>query len=134
MDKNFALHEESFALKELGFDEPCLAWFSDRSIRIVGVNGCALSSLPVNSNFNGDDEFVTAPLYSQVFRWFREKYNIDSFVKHLYKSTIKVGYYFGIDQYKGVAFQTDFDAWYQTYEEAELACLKKLIEIVKNNE
>ena len=76
MNKEFVPYEEALSLKELGFDEPCLAWFSDRSIRIVGVNGCALSSLPVNSNFNGDDEFVTAPLYQQAFRWLYQKLDI----------------------------------------------------------
>lgn len=68
---------------------------------------------------------------SMAFRWFREKYNLDSFVKHLYKSTIKVGYYFSIDEYKGIEFQMDLDDYYKTYEEAELECLKKLIQIVK---
>jgi hypothetical protein len=79
MNKEFVPYEESLALKELGFDEPCLSWFSDRSIRIVGVNGCALSSLPVNSNFNGDDEFVTAPLYQQAFRWLYKQLGRDGF-------------------------------------------------------
>ena len=115
MNKEFIPYEQALELKELGFDEPCFAWFGPTGI------------------FNDWDTTETiAPLYQQAFRWFREKYNLDSFVKHLYKSTIKVGYYFGIDEYKGVEFQMDFDAWYDTYEEAELECLKKLIEIVKN--
>jgi hypothetical protein len=79
-----------------------------------------------------DDGYIYAPTFSQAFRWFREKHNLDSFVKHLYKSTIKVGYYFGIDQYKGIEFQMGLDDCYKTYEESELACLMKLIEIVKN--
>ena len=137
MDKNFTPYEESLALKELGFDEPCLSWFSDRSIRIVGVNGCALSSLPVNSNFNGDDEFVTAPLYQQAFRWFRKEHNLRSFVdtrvydvdspnQWIYDFQIKMG--------NGVDTQPFYSGDFDSYEEAELACLKKLIQIVKNNE
>jgi hypothetical protein len=137
MNKEFVPYEEALALKELGFDEPCLAWFSDRSIRIVGVNGCALSSLPVNSNFNGDDEFVTAPLYQQAFRWFRKEHNLRSFVdtrvydvdspnQWIYDFQIKMG--------NGVDTQPFYSGDFDSYEEAELACLKKLIEIVKNNE
>jgi hypothetical protein len=77
------------------------------------------------------DNIIRTELNACVFKFFREKYNLDSFVKHLYKSTIKVGYYFGIDEYKGVEFQMDFDVWYNTYEEAELECLKKSIGTVK---
>ena len=134
MDKNFTPYEESLALKELGFDEPCLSWFSDRSIRIVGVNGCALSSLPVNSNFNGDDEFVTAPLYQQTFRWFREKHDLlsDVGISANRKNDTKKWMYSIIYLDKNTYIYSE--ETYNTYEEAELACLKKLIEIVKNNE
>ncbi len=126
MEKEFIPYAEALALKELGFDEPCIGFFENN-----GKNNLLVTD---SVNFRNSDlqiEGVSSPLYQQAFRWFREKYNLDSFVKHLYKSTIKVGYYFGIDQYKGVEFQMDFDAWYNTYEEAELECLKKLIEIVK---
>jgi hypothetical protein len=137
MNKEFVPYEESLALKELGFDEPCLSWFSDRSIRIVGVNGCALSSLPVNSNFNGDDEFVTAPLYQQAFRWFREKHNLCGEVYTVNMGAID--YTFQIrDLYSEDVKHNNFEAYtggyigtFLTYEEAELACLRKLIELVK---
>ena len=127
MKKEFIPYEQALALKELGFDNETLKSY-DTSVVVL------------DGKYLLDDWYdvkrvntVKAPLYQQAFRWFREKYNLDSFVKHLYKSTIKVGYYFGIDEYKGVEFQMDFDAWYNTYEEAELACLKKLIEIVESN-
>ena len=120
----FIPYEQALALKELEFDEPCFGLWNlnngKHEVDIIGV--CEYSK-----EFKYRE--VLAPTFSQAFRWFRKKYNLDSFVKHLYKSTIKVGYYFGIDQYKGVEFQMDFDAWYDTYEESELACLKKLIEL-----
>ena len=136
MKNEFVPYEQALALKELGFDEPYLGecfgeyrqWDGGKPYLQLfqDLDGCSTDP--------ADYEYTTeciAPTYQQAFRFFREKYNLDSFVKHLYKSTIKVGYYFGIDQYKGVEFQMDFDAWYDTYEEAELACLNKLIEIVK---
>jgi hypothetical protein len=118
MKNEFIPYEQAIALKKLGFDEPCIALYNKEC-----------KTIHLNLNLVNKKPYFCAPLYQQAFRWFREKYNLDSFVKHLYKSTIKVGYYFGIDQYKGVEFQMDFDAWYDTYEEAELACLKKLIEL-----
>ena len=125
MKKEFIPYEQALALKELGFDEPCFGFYNnaDGNVWIKHTVDESIKSI-----YTGDFE---APLYQQAFRWFREKYNLDSFVKYLYKSTIKVGYYFGIDEYKGVEFQIDLDDYYKTYEEAELECLKILIEIVK---
>jgi hypothetical protein len=139
LEKEFVPHEQALALEELGFDEPCFMSYRGKFDLYRNGMGGYLSEMTMERNSDLDkyeinkteQYWISAPTFPQAFRWFREKYNIDSFVKHLYKSTIKVGYYFGIDQYKGVSFQTDFDAWYNTYEEAELACLKKLIEIVK---
>ena len=131
MTQEFIPYEQALALKELGFDEPCFGYYDikDNNLQLFSDN---LQDASCNSDLKYDDfKHCTAPTFAQTFRFFREKYNLDSFVKHLYKSTIKVGYYFGIDEYKGVEFQMDFDVWYKTYEEAELACLIKLIEIVK---
>jgi hypothetical protein len=137
MTNEFTPHEQALALKKLGFDEPCFGkWLS--SLQSNWKDYELILEMGMNEEFEDNRNVYllggacSAPTFSQAFRFFREKYNLDSFVKHLYKSTIKVGYYFGIDEYKGVEFQMDFDAWYKTYEEAELACLIKLIEIVKN--
>jgi hypothetical protein len=127
MNKEFAPYEPSLNLKELGFNEPCFAWYDGRYPSSINQDYCKNSEEWLNTIH------CATPTFSQAFRFFREKYNLDSFVKHLYKSTIKVGYYFGIDEYKGIQFQMGLDTWYNTYEEAELACLKKLIEIVKQN-
>jgi hypothetical protein len=130
MNKEFIPYEQALELKELGFDYQCVNYYSHYGNGQVHLNNLVLcSKIGVETN---NDKGILAPLYQQAFRWFREKYNLDSFVKHLYISTIKVGYYFGIDQYKGIEFQMGLVDCYKTYEEAELACLKKLIQIVKN--
>jgi hypothetical protein len=56
-----------------------------------------------------------------AFRWFREKHYVDSYIGFK-KDTDKEFsfYYYQINWTKGFGFET--------YEEAELACLKKLIE------
>jgi len=58
-------------------------------------------------------------LYQQAFRWFREKYNLYHFIE-------PDGCIFN------AVCQHTLVRVCRTYEEAELACLKKLIEIVKN--
>jgi hypothetical protein len=116
MEKEFIPYTEALTLKELGFDEPCFRWYDERW-------GDDLQQDKFNTN---KDLFMTdldcsAPLYSQAFRWFRKKYFKMSYVYYdiEYKFCFCIGYN---DKTKG----------FNTYEEAELECLKKLIEIVKN--
>jgi len=124
----FCTYEQSLALKELGFDEPCFGWFRSTLIPSnfteyfldteFGMNESP--SDWVNSNFS--DKTCSAPLYQQAFRWFREKYELYSFV-------FKFDEGFGYETYKEGVTQTNES--FDTYEEAEEACLNKLIEIVK---
>jgi hypothetical protein len=76
-----------------------------------------------------------APTFSQAFRWFREKYSTHV---EIHENTDweedNESWSFVIFKYKlgdndGMISST---VDYNTYEEAELACLNKLIEIVKN--
>ena len=87
MEKEFIPYEQALALKELGFDEKCCAAYYKKYDNEIGYH-------KVHRDFNFVALTVSAPLYQQAFRWFREKYQLDSFVKHLYLSNIKVGYYF----------------------------------------
>ena len=120
LDKDFIPYEEALALKELGFDEPCMAQFNSSN----GFDG--FGGNYKNSYFNYPDQ-VALPLYQQAFRWFREKYNFDV-------STAK-------DSHKIYHFQINtnhYGNWIlpifnRNYGESEVECLKKLIELCKNN-
>jgi len=64
-------------------------------------------------------------LYQQAFRWFREEKLLFGFVEQITKNTFK----FFVKDYrenKGLVFSSYV---YDTYEEAEMECLKKLFEI-----
>jgi hypothetical protein len=81
--------------------------------------------------FYPESAMIPAPLYQQAFRWFREN--------HLLFTSIFMygdmnGYLFKIDEleHNGIFLRYKSEELEDTYEEAELACLKKLIEIVKN--
>jgi len=121
MDKEFVPYEQALALKELGFDENCLFYYT----KDFKINHSMMTDTVCVCNFNKQNK-ISAPLYQQAFRWFREKYQIDSWIypnlNGLY-SVSKVR--------RGVGLGKVSE--YQTYEEAELECLKKLIEIVKQN-
>ena len=118
MNKEFIPYEQALALKELGFDEPCLKKY---------IAGCLWSSPTtpeIYKNIHPNSSDCLAPLYQQAFRWFREKYNLFGQV-NMHTCFI---YDISNDELKMVK---QYDKLVKTYEEAELACLIKLIEIVK---
>ena len=120
MKKEFVRYELAVKLKELGFDEPCFAWYNDNGNYMLGIDEVRFDTIKTY-HFNNTDS-ASAPLYQQAFRWFREKYDLYSFV-------FKFDEGFGYETYKEGVTQTNES--FDTYEEAELACLNKLIEIVE---
>jgi hypothetical protein len=119
MEKEFIQYEQALALKELGFDEPCFGFYfkekeEEEFKLIVRGKGGAFFGYQFD-----------APLYQQAFRWFREKYKIDV---NIQKDSIGI-YHFNIETNKYGDWREPI--FNMNYEEAELECLKKLIEIVK---
>ena len=123
MDKEFAPYEPSLALKELGFDEPCLMYFSDKSKELLSLSERDISFVQGTSN----STFTKAPLFQQAFRWFREKHSLKSWVQEHTADT----FIYEIRPHVLTQYKQGETYVYTNYEEAELACLKKLIEIVK---
>ena len=145
LEKEFVPYEPSLDMKELGFDEPCFMFYEQGTSNKYLQKG-------IDDNYWGDYseprdwnsipnkpwkpfcQCISAPLYQQAFRWFREKHGIfvsivpnrygslDSFIGWIYvplngsTKDINVG---------------DYKIGFNTPEEAELECLKKLIEITK---
>ena len=127
MKKEFIPYEQALELKELGFNEPCLAVYFNPT-----------QELYFNKYVNefNEDVRTLSPLYQQAFRWFREKYDLQCWVEPTGSDRYSCRYD-GNDKtgYRWVGYLRNIDneiLFYLTYEEAELACLKKLIEIVKN--
>jgi hypothetical protein len=133
MNKEFIPYEQALALKQLGFNEPCFAYYYGKTDN---------NQTSYSFHFNNEGERlagdINAPLYQQAFRWFREKYRLQPSVNS-----------FCFEEYSFVIMGSRNEILYpihhkllndgkknpwefDTYEEAELACLKKLIEIVKN--
>jgi hypothetical protein len=78
MNKEFVPYEQALALKELGFDEPCLfAYNQDDENKLMTAP--QLSSYQINSGKNSDKgklNKVSAPLYQQAFKWLYQKLDI----------------------------------------------------------
>ena len=119
MNKEFVPYQESLELKELEFDEPCFGSWETDYVKLPTYTH-SISGFYKNSNHPIGK--VTAPTYSQAFRWFREKYaELDFGVAKIHNGTNNYHYHINLQ----------WEFFEGTYEEAELACLKKLIQIVK---
>jgi hypothetical protein len=118
LEKEFVKYNEALALKELGFDEPCFYYYVDNKLikNLLDIS---------NKDCDSVDNQCLAPTYSTAFRWFRDKHNLYHEIKPSFSYIVS-----------GSTRDNSAHMFYyenkNSYEEAELACLKKLIEIVKN--
>jgi len=119
MNKEFIPYEQALALKELGFDETCFRYYTK--------HGYLDDYTPIGlSAYFG----CHAPLYQQAFRFFRDKYNYNCFV--VSSPTSGQFYYYREDMSdRRNDSEPEMTGKYDTYEEAEHACLLKLNELVK---
>lgn len=140
MEKYFVPSDRALKLKELGFDEKCIkVWFPNPNI---GKNEHRLinSDTFLTNQTSSIEKLMTkgyftntfyAPLYQQAFEFFREKYKLD------YVILPTKGSYgnYTIDIYKNLDNEKSlyWNCCYNTYEEAQLACLDKLIEICEKS-
>lgn len=118
--KDFVPYEQALELKKLGFDEPCFGFY-ERDKELI-IQECEIT------DFHFDSLQCIAPTFSQAFRWFREKgyrFNIVS------GESVNMMYKYWFDVWLNAQFMFETDYIYNSYEEAELACLIKLIEIIK---
>ena len=128
MEKEFVTYEQALALKELGFDEECMGYFNDREFKYCLEDELVKNSLMSNSN--SPIFYTTRPLKQQVFRWFREEYNLEGIVQraedYLWYKAYIYKYCKETKNIRWGIYECDI------YEEAENACINKLIEIVKS--
>jgi hypothetical protein len=123
MIKEFIPYELALELKQLGFNEPCFTYY--KNDQLSDILELVKNSEMTNVN-NESDDYISAPTYSQAFRWFRKECALESYIRANLFVDVPKSYQFYIDE------NID-DIWYDTYEEAEIACLKKLSETVRSN-
>ena len=123
MNKEFIPYEQALELKELGFDEKCFAAMDMYSNIDYGSEMYDW----IKNGETVQSTWAVLPLYQQAFRWFREYYGLNGYVGG--KST---RHYWQIESFieeDGALNQSPY--WH--YTDAQLDCLKKLIEIAKND-
>ena len=118
-------YQVSLKLKSLGFDVPTLYGYDTLgSLYYSGDNVFHYTDYnKMESGFN-----VSAPLYAQVFHWFKMKYGFyaDLFVDDDKTFGYLISYFTDDARICKPIFRG-----FNTYEESELDCVLRLIEIVK---
>jgi hypothetical protein len=123
MEKEFVPYELAVKLKALGFDEPCFAFYicKGHPVHIDEIrNGKCFES--------EESEGCLAPTFSQAFRWFRERYNLKSWVQEHNQNN----YIYEIRPHKLTDYRENEVYVYEAHEQAELACLERLIDMITN--
>jgi hypothetical protein len=155
MKKEFVPYSLAIRMKRLGFSEPCFGYYDGNYIFCYMFEGKPDVFSNRKFRLGHSVGWISAPLFSQAFRWFRENYNL---VHEISWSKYKGGLNFDYDVFSLVLPTDDelgdeddiasdksmetYDSLIDkdfrhkesdTYEEAELACLTKLIEIVEQS-
>lgn len=149
--EDFIPYEQSLFLKELGFDEPCLAFwdayngdshlfFEQRTtyhwiLRLFNKKPKpVLEITQYELEYLEGDLAVLAPTFRQASKFFRDKFKLNSWVESHYDEE----FYPKIEEIRHPRL-IDRDKlritnpFCKTYREAEIECLNKLIELSKKN-
>jgi len=125
IDREFIPYPEALGLKQLGFQERCFGHYWENLFYFK-------TTFNHPSTMPNSPESCLAPTYSQAFRWFRENYELDSEIYMNHEYGVKFYTYLVLKLEKSiVSHKSGYAVKQNTYEEAELTCLRKLIEIVK---
>ena len=147
MKNEFVPYEQALELKELGFGEPCFGYGDSDSSYIDTPSSIEKRMI------NPFNKTIKIPTFSQAFRFFREKYKLIHQIYSLkYKGGVNYDYEIfslvpptddelgneddvatdkSMETYDSLVDKNFKHDEHETYEESELACLIKLIEIVK---
>jgi hypothetical protein len=134
MNKEFVPYELAVKLKQLGFDEPCFARFNNDGDLLIAHT----EKYIIDNGVDRSEFFTLAPLFQQVFRWFREKHGLQHDITLTVDDNNQlVGFYIVIHKHDSLWNEEqsiDLEVHTTDRDEAELACLDKLIEIVELNQ
>lgn len=123
MEELFVPYDVALKMKAIGFNELCMAKFTSDKY-LVSINW---------SNVwceNALTDEVYAPTFSQCFRWFREKYGLYHSIGLDGSLVDDVNCDYQIINHEQSI--SEIDTGFNSYEEADFACLVRLIEIAES--
>ena len=135
----FIPYTQALELKELGFNEPCWAWYNipDEDVRYCYSEGRSpITNIQEEWDAKIDNrpiENIGLPTFSQAFNFLLEKYNLYAVIvptvttHWTFKTMTIANGMIDIPPYKNVDGND-----YSSFKETEVACLGELIKIIKN--
>ena len=140
-EKEFVPYKQALELKKLGFDESCLVWYNSKGQLLADITIGYEQTDFLYTQDDMEENQCIAPTFSQAFRWFRDKYGLKISFPYWNGFNKMIPEDLGRDKYEIMIIPANHRTisvrnpkgriWFDTYEQAELECLKKLIEIVK---
>lgn len=145
MIEQFIPYHEALELEKLGFNQPCilaLSWTNDTdryTKQRYKPRAYLMGSTEIEYDFskfkiefaNNYSTEIRVPTFSQAFKFFREKCNLIPNLQYYGNWNFEI---FRVTELAEPIDDLDINYTFKggTYEEAELECLVKLIDIVKN--
>ena len=118
MNRDFTTYSVVVELQEIGFNENCYA-------TIDQIDYLYIKGTPQNPRGSMDYDTRDCPTFYQVFRWFRDVHGLNGVIEGSKKHGFEWCIFPDLDYYMKPPNN------FNTYEEAEMACLRRLIEVVK---
>ena len=134
MKKQFVTYEIALALKELGFDETCIARFTAQKNLVT--SGCYTDSDPITlgvCNSDIHESNIAAPLWQQVLDWLRTEHNIIIGVHRTERTVEGFMYMYYVENWGYDDIVSEYWDYFKTFEEAREAAIVEAIKIVKGN-
>ena len=121
-------YNEALKLKLLGFNEECDRAYTEEYKQLISAtnghtNESIKDTLPTKP--------FTAPTFSQVFKWFRDNHKLEGHIKS-WKREGEIVYYFSVNKLGEPSKFNDNEFRGKSYEDAELECIKKLINLISH--
>jgi hypothetical protein len=120
MEEQFVNFNESLEMNQLGFIEPCFAYYGE-------LNGGEIF-LFLKNNYDIQAIGILAPLWQQAFDFFREQYELMGVINF---NEVAKNYYYYIFSMEGEDNPEYRQKHFETYQEARLDCITSLIKRAK---
>lgn len=127
MKEQFIPYNLALKLKELGFDDNCFGYYTiDEVLNFDSIKLFKEGNLTTLTSQS--DWTILTPLWQQAFNWFRDKYELHS---HIYVKSKTQWTYMITNFTDYVGPENQIAQTLESYEEAREACLRKIIELLE---
>ena len=135
MEKEFVTYQQALVLQKLGFNEPCLGFFTYKGEirRYTNFDGDLNQFQTIkNSNLKMGDGWCTVPTYSQAFKWVEDNFQI--FIDRVVSTTVNeiLGVTYSLCSWKFnnivIEFENPFDSFDNNRSKSK--CLDEIISII----